>query len=225
MKENWIYAKTRHHSEPNINILLTSNFSFDSNFRQWSHLLMIPLQCLWGSNNGKRGQFECEVTWFYLCFGFVRSHALCGCCSIVCLHFQVLQIKQADSKLSTKNVNNYKLKTFRDVFGQLQTQGYKATKKQIVRYQLNEKKSKESQTRLMSWYWKRKLTWKKDLITYNSHPWIMYSFNWLVIIWRGEEGGGVLSFEIRHPRSTGWRNFGRKWTRGWESWKLDNFQF
>ena len=111
---------------------------------------MIPLQCLWGSNNGKRGQFECEVTWFCLCFGFFRSHALCGCCSIVCLHFQVLQIKQADSKLRTKNVNNYKLKTFRDVFGQLQTQGYKATKKQIVRYQLNEKKSKESQTRLMS---------------------------------------------------------------------------
>ena len=52
--------------------------------------------------------------------------------------------------MSTKNVNNYKLKTFRDIFGQLHTQEYKTTKKQIVRFQLNEKKSKESQTRLMS---------------------------------------------------------------------------
>ena len=38
--------------------------------------------------------------------------------------------------------------TFRDIFGQLHIQRYKATKKQIVRHQLNEKKSKVSQTRL-----------------------------------------------------------------------------
>ena len=50
--------------------------------------------------------------------------------------------------MSTKNVNNYKSKTFRDIFGQLHTQEYKATKKQIVKLQLNEKKSKEDQTRL-----------------------------------------------------------------------------
>ena len=55
----------------------------------------------------------------------------------------------------------------------------------IVRLQLNVKNSKESQTRLMSWYWKRKPTWREDLITCNSHPWIMFFFNWLVIIWRG----------------------------------------
>ena len=61
----------------------------------------------------------------------------------------------------------------------------------------------------------------KDLITYNSHPWIMFSFNWLVIICRGKGGG---SFEIGRPRSTGWKDFGRKWTRGvGGSWKLDNF--
>ena len=47
-------------------------------------------------------------------------------------------------------MNNYKLKTFHDSFGQLHTQEYKATKKQIVRLQVNEKKSKESQVRLMS---------------------------------------------------------------------------
>ena len=45
--------------------------------------------------------------------------------------------------MSTKNVNDYKLKTFRDIFGQLHMQEYKTTKKQIVRFQLNEKKSKE----------------------------------------------------------------------------------
>ena len=49
----------------------------------------------------------------------------------------------------------------------------------------------ESQTKLMSWYWEQKLTWGKDLITCNVHPWIMFSFNWLVIIWRWfVEGGG-----------------------------------
>ena len=81
------------------------------------------------------------------------------------------------------------------------TQEYKATKKQIVRLQLNEKKSKKSQTRLMSWYWKQKLTWSKDLITCNSHLWIMFFFfliNWLSF---GEEVG---SFEVGRPKSRGW---------------------
>ena len=40
-----------------------------------------------------RDQFECDVTWFCFCFD---SHARCGCCSIVCLRFQVKQIKQVD---------------------------------------------------------------------------------------------------------------------------------
>ena len=49
-----------------------------------------------------RGQFECDVACFcFFCFDFVRSHVRCGCCSIVCLRFQVVQIKQADCKLST----------------------------------------------------------------------------------------------------------------------------
>ena len=39
--------------------------------------------------------------------------------------------------MSTKNVNNYKLKTFRDIFGQKHTQEFKAKKKQIIRFQLN----------------------------------------------------------------------------------------
>ena len=47
-------------------------------------------------------------------------------------------------------MNNYKKKTFRDIFGQLHSQEYKATKKKIERLQLNAKKPKGSQTRLLS---------------------------------------------------------------------------
>ena len=65
----------------------------------------------------------------------MHIHARCGC-------FQVAQTRQIDFKMSTRNVNNYKQKTFCDIFVQLHTQDYKATTKQ--------KKSKESQTRLMS---------------------------------------------------------------------------
>ena len=48
-----------------------------------------------------RGQFECDVTWFCFCFDFVSSNARCGCCSLVYLCFQVVQIKKVDCKLST----------------------------------------------------------------------------------------------------------------------------
>ena len=80
--------------------------------------------------------------------------------------------------------------------------------------QLNGKKSIESQTRLMSWNWKQESTWRKDLITYNSHHWIMFYFNWLVIIWRERERWGEMGLlETVRPRSRGWKNFGHRWTR------------
>ena len=83
-----------YHAEPNN--ILTRNLPFDSYFRQWSH----PLRCSWvKSKNRMPGQLECYVTWF--CFDFVRLHARCGFCSVVCLSFQVVQIKQVDWKLST----------------------------------------------------------------------------------------------------------------------------
>ena len=41
-------------------------------------------------------------------------------------------------------------KTPRDIFGELHIQEYKATKKPIERFQLNENMSEESQARLMS---------------------------------------------------------------------------
>ena len=94
---------TRHHAEPNINILLTRNLPFDSDVRQRSHPLMIPLDRLWAkSNNRTSGQFECDVTLFCFCFDSVRSHARCSCCFIVCLRFQVVEIKLVDWKMSTK---------------------------------------------------------------------------------------------------------------------------
>ena len=52
----------------------------------------------------------------------------------------------------------------------------------------------------------------KEGITYNSHPWNVFSFNLLVII--GRRGGGGRSLEIGRPRWRRWKNFGRRWTRG-----------
>ena len=85
-----------------------------------------------------------------------RSHARCGCCSIVCLRFQVLQIKRLIAKWVLKMWIIINKRHFVIFFGQLHIQEHKATKKQIARLELNEKKSKESQARLISWYWKRK---------------------------------------------------------------------
>ena len=69
IKGNWACAVTRHHIEPNINILLTINLPFDSEVRQWSHPLMISLDCLRDkSSNRTRGQFEYDVMFlFWFC--------------------------------------------------------------------------------------------------------------------------------------------------------------
>ena len=91
---------------------------------------MTPLHCLCAkSNNRTRGQFEYEVTvyFFLFLFDFVHSHARCSCCSVTCLRFQVIQIKQGDCKMSTKKT--FFKKTFRDIFEQMHAQECKATKK------------------------------------------------------------------------------------------------
>ena len=76
---------TRHYAESNIKIILTTYLLIDSDVRQWTHTLVIPLHYLRAkSNNWTRGQFECNVTWFCFCFDFVRSHARCGCCLMAC---------------------------------------------------------------------------------------------------------------------------------------------
>ena len=68
VKGNWIWAMTRDHAN---NILLTINLLFDSDVRQWSYPLMIPLHCLWAKLNSRmRGQFECDVNLLLFCFCF-----------------------------------------------------------------------------------------------------------------------------------------------------------
>ena len=68
IKKKLICPMTKHHVEPNINILFTRNISIDSGVRQWSHPLMIPLHCLWTKSNKRtRGQFECDMTLFLFC--------------------------------------------------------------------------------------------------------------------------------------------------------------
>ena len=61
-------VSSRHHAEPN-NTLLTRNLPFNSDVRQQSHPLMIPLNCLWDkSNNRTHGQFECDLVLFLFWF-------------------------------------------------------------------------------------------------------------------------------------------------------------
>ena len=111
-------AMTKHHAEPNVNILLTRNISFDSDVIQWSHPLTRPLYCLWANWNNKR-LVNLKLSWLglFFFFDFVCSQARYGCCSILCLRFQVVQIKKVDCKMGTKNVNNYKSNKFCDIFG------------------------------------------------------------------------------------------------------------
>ena len=100
----------------------------------------MSLHCLWIYQTTER-EVALNVTWFCFCFYFTCSHVRCGSCSIVCLRFQVVQIKQVNCKMSDKSVNNYESKTFRDIFWQLHTQEYKNTKKQKVRLHLFYKQS------------------------------------------------------------------------------------
>ena len=53
IKQNWICAVTTHHAEPNMNILLASNLPYESDVRQWSPPLVIPLHCLWVKSNNR----------------------------------------------------------------------------------------------------------------------------------------------------------------------------
>ena len=87
-----------------ILILLARNLPFDSDVRQWSHCHCI----VFGLNRKMSGQFECDMTLLLLLlFGFCLisfiHNARCGCCSIVCLRLQVMQIKQVESKMSKKH--------------------------------------------------------------------------------------------------------------------------
>ena len=55
-----------------------------------------------------RGQFECDLTWFCFCFDFVHMHD-------AVVRAQIVQMKQVDCKMTTKNATSYKQKTFRNI--------------------------------------------------------------------------------------------------------------
>ena len=95
----------------------------------------------------------------------------------------------------------------------------KPRKKQIKMLELSEKKSKESQAILMSWYWKWNPPWR---IVY---LWITFSFNWLFIIWRAGGGGGGVRLKLDVQGQGGERilDVDRRGGAGGGSWKLDNF--
>ena len=64
---------------------------------------------------------------------------------------------------------------------------------------------------------------KEGLIACDNYPWIMFSFNRLVIIWRGV--GVRLKFDVQGQREGGGggENIGRRWTRGvggLENWTI-----
>ena len=115
-------------------------------------------------------------------------------------------------------------------FGQLHTQEYKATKKQIGGLQLNGKKSKKSQTRLMSLCWKRKPPWRKNhhIIVILALDYVFFLFigyhyeSVCVCVWEGgmlklgvqvQGGGRILDIDGQGGGGGG----------GGGSWKLDSF--
>ena len=83
---------------------MTRNFPFDSDIRQWSHPLMIPLHCLWAKlNNQTRGQFECDVTWFLFLFWF-RSFT----CTVLLLLHSLLKRAGASFKIGRPSLKGWK---------------------------------------------------------------------------------------------------------------------
>ena len=68
----------------------------------------------------------------------------------------------------------------------------------------------------MSWNWKQKPTWRKDLITYNSHYIFFKSIGYHL------ERKGVL-LETECLTSKEWKNFRCSWTWGWEFLKIGKF--
>ena len=77
----------RCHAEPTINILLTRNLPFDSDIRQRSHTLMIPLHYLQAKLNKRTlGQFEFDVTQFVFFFftSFFHMHGAVVLSQFVC---------------------------------------------------------------------------------------------------------------------------------------------
>ena len=77
IKESWIYAMTRHHAEPNININFGKNSDSDFRLKPSFNNTVIPLRCLWAKlNNRARGKIECNMAWFsvFVLISFIHMH-------------------------------------------------------------------------------------------------------------------------------------------------------
>lgn len=69
-----------------LDIMLSETVIYHWQEMKWSHPFMRSLDCLWvKSNKRMRGVFECNVTWYCFCFGYICSYARCVWCFIVCL--------------------------------------------------------------------------------------------------------------------------------------------
>ena len=178
---------TRHHTEQKINILLTRNLCFEYDVRQWSHPLMISYCTACGINRTIEREVNLNATCLLLLLIWFRLII----CTVRLLFRSLFKFSSCEKK---KQIAKWVLKMWiiinkRHFLIFLDNSTHKTIKPGRRRYNsevsVNGKKSKKSQTRLMGWYWRRKPTWRKDLITFNSHPWTIFSFNWLVIIWRG----------------------------------------
>ena len=73
--ENWICAMIRHHAEPNINILLTRNFPFDSDVSEaipsWHHAIFC------GLNRTIERVVNLNATWLgfvFVLISFLQMH-------------------------------------------------------------------------------------------------------------------------------------------------------
>ena len=96
--------------------------------------------------------------------------------------------------------------------------GNKATKKQTVRFKLNERgQRKDGQDELIM---KRKSTWRKDLITYNNHLGLCFP----LIDWLSLERSGWLRLKLDVQGQGGGRTLDADGQGGGGSWKLDKFQ-
>ena len=154
--------------------------------------------------------------------------------TVVCLRFQVVEIKHIDCKMSTKKVLKMWIIIYKRHFLIfLDNCTHKSIRPRWRRYNSKAsakwKEVKGKSDRLIDWYWKLKLTCRKVMIIYNSHPWIMLSFNWLVIIWRERRGGGGGGGRVVRCRKLDLQGQGVEefWTQinkqGWGSWKMNNF--
>ena len=84
-----------------ILILLARNLPFDSDV-----VKLLSLHCFWTKSKNEWSVWmwrDFIIIFVLFLFDFVYSQCTVGCCSIVCLRLQVMQIKQVESKMSKKH--------------------------------------------------------------------------------------------------------------------------